>query len=115
VGYGCFGGQLVGRDCIGIGGQIRAVLLTPTGQQAIQGIIDLIGQLGLPKGTANSLLAKLENAIKCADRNDPVCMCNSLKAFVNEVNAQAGKKLTEEEAQLLLAAAEGLMATLGCR
>jgi hypothetical protein len=42
-------------------------------------------------------------------------MCNSLKAFVNEVSAQAGKKLTEEEAQLLLAAAEGLMATLGCR
>jgi hypothetical protein len=42
-------------------------------------------------------------------------LCSSLKAFVNEVNAQAGKKLTEEEAQLLLAAAEGLMATLGCR
>jgi hypothetical protein len=38
-------------------------------------------------------------------------LCNSLKAFVNEVNAQTGKKLTEEEAQLLLAAAEGLRAT----
>ena len=113
VGFGCFGGQLAGRDCIG--GEVRAMLLTPSGQQAIQGIIDLIGQLGLPNGTANSLLAKLQHAIRCADRNDLNCVCNSLNAFVNEVNAQAGKKLTTPQAQLLLAAAEGLMATLGCR
>ncbi len=113
VGYGCSGGRVVARDCSG--GQIRAVLLTPTGGQAVQEIIDLIGQLDLPKGTATSLLAKLDRALKCADRTDVVCMCNALKAFINEVNAQAGKKLTEDEAQLLLSAAEGLMATLGCR
>jgi probable HAF family extracellular repeat protein len=112
VGFGCFGGTLAGRACTG--GQVRAVLLTPTSGQALQDLIDLIGQLGLPAGTENSLLAKLDHALKCADRSDVACMCNSLNAFVNEVSAQAGKKLTEEEAQLLLAAAQGLMATLGC-
>jgi hypothetical protein len=38
-------------------------------------------------------------------------LCNSLKAFVNEVNAQAGEELTEEHARLLAAAVEGLRAT----
>ncbi len=113
VGYGCSGATLTGRDCNG--GQIRAVLLTPTGGPPIQGIIDLIDQLDLPKGTENSLLAKLESALKCADRGNLACTCNSLRAFINEVSAQAGKALTQEEAQLLIAAAEGLRATLGCR
>jgi probable HAF family extracellular repeat protein len=113
VGFGCFGGQLAGRDCIG--GQVRAVLLTPANGQALQHLLDLIGQLGLPKGTATSLLVKLDHALRCAVRSDVACMCNSLNAFVNKVSAQAGKKLTEEEAQLLLTAAQGLMATLDCR
>jgi hypothetical protein len=113
VGFGCSGGTLVGRDCNG--GQIQAILLTPTGGQPIEDIIDLIGQLDLPNGTENSLLAKLYSALDCDDRGNAACMCNALRAFVNEVRAQAGKALTEEEAQLLLAAAQGLMATLGCR
>jgi probable HAF family extracellular repeat protein len=113
VGYGCSGGTVVERACTG--GQIRAVLLTPTGGQSIQDLIDLIGQLNLPRGTENSLLAKLQNALKCADRANVACMCNSLSAFINEVRAQAGKALTQEDADLLIAAAEALMATLGCR
>src|SRR5262249_10247392 len=40
--------------------------------------------------------------------------CNSLAAFVNEVNAQRGKKLGAEEADSLAAAATNIRATLGC-
>jgi chitinase len=110
---GCAGGQVVGEYCDG--GHFRAILLTPTGEQPIQDIIDLIHQLGLPKGTENSLLAKLENALKCADRGNLACMCNSLSAFINEVSAQAGKALTNAEADLLIATAEALIDSLGCR
>jgi probable HAF family extracellular repeat protein len=113
VGYGCFRGQLSGRTCNG--GQIRAVLLRPTGGQALQDLSQLIGQLGLPNGTANSLLAKLNSALRCANRANLVCLCGSLTAFGNEVSAQAGKALTEEQANQLLAAAEGLRAMVGCR
>ncbi|MDD1667438.1 MAG: hypothetical protein LUO96_03115, partial [Methanomicrobiales archaeon] len=109
---GCFGGQVAGRDCPG--GQIRPVLLTPASGDTLEGLIDLIGQLDLPKGTETSLLAKLGHALQCAEDSDTACMCNSLHAFTNEVNAQAGKKIPEDEAQLLLAAAQGLMAELDC-
>jgi probable HAF family extracellular repeat protein len=109
---GCFGGQVIGASCND--GQIRPVLLTPSTGDTLGGLIDLIGQLNLPKGTENSLLAKLEHALDCADSNDVGCMCRSLNAFENEVRAQAGKKIPADEAQLLLAAAQGLMGELGC-
>jgi probable HAF family extracellular repeat protein len=109
---GCFGGELDGSSCTG--GQIRPVLLRPTNSGTLGGLIDLIGQLDLPKGTENSLLAKLEHALDCADSGDVKCMCNSLRAFENEVSAQAGKKIPADEARLLLAAAQGLRAELGC-
>jgi probable HAF family extracellular repeat protein len=112
TGFGCFAGILVGRDCTG--GQVRAVLLSSTRGGILEALIEMIRQLDLPRGTAISLLAKLAHALRCADRNYVGCMCNFLHAFVNEVSAQAGKKLTEEEAQVLLSAAQGLMARLEC-
>jgi probable HAF family extracellular repeat protein len=113
AGSGCFGGQVEKAKCNG--GQVRPVLLTPASGDTLEGLIDLIGQLDLPKGTENSLLAKLEHALRCADTDDIACMCNSLHAFTNEVSAQAGKKIPADEAQLLLAAAQGLMAELDCQ
>jgi probable HAF family extracellular repeat protein len=112
AGSGCFGGLVEEAKCTG--GQIRPVLLKPTSSGTLGGLIELIGDLDLPKGTENSLLSKLEHALNCADTDDVACMCHSLKAFTNEVSAQAGKKITDEEAQLLLAAAQGLMGELGC-
>ena len=40
--------------------------------------------------------------------------CGQLGAFVNIVNAQAGKKLTITEAQLLVQTAMAARAVLGC-
>lgn len=38
----------------------------------------------------------------------------TLSAFLNEVRAQAGKKLTEAQAQQLTAAANAIRAQIGC-
>jgi len=40
--------------------------------------------------------------------------CGSLTAFLNEVRAQTGKKLTEAQAQQLSAAANDIRAQIGC-
>ncbi len=40
--------------------------------------------------------------------------CNQLSAFSNHVEAQAGKKLTQAQADQLLTDAERIRATLGC-
>jgi probable HAF family extracellular repeat protein len=109
VGFGCFGGQLAGRDCSG--GQLRAVLLTPPFGQMLHDLIELLNRLGPRGGRANSLRATLESADRCVGRGDAACLRGPLTAFAEELQAQAGEALTEEHARLLAAAVEGLRAT----
>ena len=40
--------------------------------------------------------------------------CGSLNAFINTVEAQAGKKIAEADALILIAMAEEVLAALGC-
>ena len=41
--------------------------------------------------------------------------CNGLNAFVNQAQAQTGKKLTAQQAAQLIASAQQVGAALGCR
>ncbi|MCK4752481.1 MAG: hypothetical protein KAS75_03470 [Planctomycetes bacterium] len=69
-------------------------------------------ELNLPKGLSNSLLAKLDNAIKLLeddnDNNDAAAV-NLIQAFINAVNAQSGKKISETDADNLIAAAQQII------
>ncbi len=47
----------------------------------------------LANGTENSLVSKLENAIKSLDKTHPTSELGQLGAFENEVEAQRGKPL----------------------
>jgi probable HAF family extracellular repeat protein len=109
VGFGCFGGQLAGRDCNG--GQVRAFLLTPPPGQMLQELIELLGRFRRLRVGVNSLPADLDRASRCIDLGDTVCLHGRLSALANEVEAQTGKVLTEEEARLLATPEEGLRAT----
>ena len=70
---------------------------------------------GLPHGTGRSLLAKLNAAQGNVDAGRLQAACNSLGAFINEVGAQAGKKLDEDQADELVATATVIRQLLGCR
>lgn len=59
-------------------------------------------------GIANSLCAKLDNAAAARSRGDLKAAQNMLKAFTNEVNAQRGKAITTEDADLLILLASRL-------
>lgn len=68
--------------------------------------------LNLPKGTANSLLAKLHEAYqKLMDGNDKndVAAINKLEAFINAVEAQRGKKIAEADADALITLAQAII------
>ena len=82
--------------------------------QAIDDLRERVASYGLPRGTARSLDAKLEAALNAWQTGDSAGACNSLSAFLNEVRAQAGKKLTEAQAQQLTAAANDIRAQIGC-
>jgi parallel beta-helix repeat protein len=68
----------------------------------IEDLIEDVEDLNLPKGTENSLLSKLENAIKSINKENYNAAANQLEAFINEVEALKGKKLTDKQADVLM-------------
>jgi probable HAF family extracellular repeat protein len=106
-------GQIVasGRDAAGWN---RALLLNPSPSGRIQGLIDLVISFDLPKGPENSLVTKLEHALASLEGGDSQTACSQLGAFINEVRAQSGNKLTTEQADELIADATAIRALLGC-
>ena len=65
------------------------------------------------KGVANSLLAKLDAAQAALDRGQPGVAVNLLHAFINEVNAQAGKHIVADHAGHLVEHARNVITALG--
>lgn len=63
--------------------------------------------------TKNSLVSKVDNAQKSADKEVINAAINQLEAFINEVEAQKGKKISEEVANMLIEYAQNIIAQLG--
>ena len=77
----------------------------------MQNVIDL----NLQQGIENGLVAKLEAAMQSLDdinANNDVAAVNTLEAFINAVEAQRGTKITEADADALIAAAQEIIALL---
>ena len=65
-----------------------------------------VEKLSPPKGIENSLVAKLDSALKVLEdvnENNDGAAINSLEAFINAVEAQKGKKISEADADALIA------------
>jgi hypothetical protein len=60
----------------------------------------------LPKGIEQSLLAKLQAAEKAFAQGQAVAAVHQLQAFLNEVEAQRGQQLTDQQADRLSRQAE---------
>ena len=69
---------------------------------------------GLPHGTERSLLAKLNAAQGNVDAGQLQAACDSLGAFINEVDAQAGKKIDDDQADELVTTATVIRQLLDC-
>lgn len=77
----------------------------------IADLIAFIRPLGLG-GVGSALIVKLEAASASLAASDTTAAINQLNAFQNQVEAQAGKKLTQEDAVLLQQAVDALIASL---
>ena len=72
-------------------------------------LVDYTASLNLAKGINNSLDSKLENAVDAyvgGALGSSTTVVNKLNGYINSVNAQRGKKLTNEEADNLVGEAE---------
>jgi hypothetical protein len=83
---------------------------------AILDLIDTVEALNLQQGIDNGLDAKLDaafNALDDVNNNNDVAAINSLNAFINAVEAQRGNKITDEQADILIADATDIIYLLG--
>ena len=62
----------------------------------------VIEGLDLEHGIENSLISKVENALKSLEKGKMGAAINQVEAFMNQVRAQKGKKISEEDADMLI-------------
>lgn len=87
--------------------------LTPA--QEVEALVDLVETFNLQQGIANSLDAKLGaalNALNDVNANNNQAAINSLQAFISSVEAQRGVKITNEQADTLIAEAQAIIDSL---
>jgi len=83
-----------------------------TTSEAIDDLTEIIEEMNLQNGIENSLDSKLDNAqdaLEAANAGNRQDAVNKLEAFINSVEAQRGGKLTDEEADYLIAKAQDII------
>ncbi|UCG68056.1 MAG: right-handed parallel beta-helix repeat-containing protein, partial [Thermoplasmata archaeon] len=83
-----------------------------TPKEALKDLMEDVDDLDLPKGTENSLISKLNGAYESLEDGKDNAAVNKIGAFIREVFAQRGKKLTEEEAEALIEAARKIIESI---
>ncbi len=101
------------------GGQYATVIDDMTTCRSVTSAADLLTELidnvialDLRNGISTSLDAKLDAVVKALDdvnANNDVAAVNALNAFINAVNAQAGKEISLADADSLIAAAQAII------
>jgi hypothetical protein len=81
-------------------------------EEATEDLIDEIESLELPEGIENSLLSTLENTLKSLEKENTIATVKQLEAFIKQVKAHRGNKLSVAQADELIAAAETIIDTI---
>ena len=90
----------------------RSCIKTPAEQTS--DLVALVQDMSIQVGVKNALLAKLQAALAAISSNNNQAACGTLHAFINQINAQSGKKVTLEDAASLIDEATRIRAALGC-
>ena len=86
------------------------VVATPSDPaEEILELLDTVESMNLQQGINNSLNAKLNAAMAAMERGNTQAATNVLKALIHQVEAQRGKKITNEQADILVAAAQAII------
>ena len=86
----------------------------PTAEERAQDLIDAIVEAGLHRGIENSLTSTLGNALMHLEDDRSTPACNVLGAFGNQVDAQDGKHIPENDAEQFRDEVTGIQNQLGC-
>jgi hypothetical protein len=94
-------GGAASASAVDVAGNVTTAMSAFTVVVDETGLCDLVKQFSSREGVAKSLCVKLANAADAEARGDTVAADNMHRAFTNEVAAQTGEALTQEEADVL--------------
>jgi putative Ig domain-containing protein/Kelch motif protein len=80
----------------------------------LEPLVNLINGFNLPRGIAASLIAKVRAARSAAQRGSIDAACGTMEAFLNEVGALVGKKVTTDQARQMTNSANEIKRLLVC-
>ena len=108
-------GHLTGEYLDGETGDMHGFVATLSVQSLLSALIGDVVALNLKAGISNSFDAKLDAALAAIDdqkaQNDGAAV-NAMYAFINAVQAQRGKSLTDMQADSLMSSAQAVIALL---
>lgn len=82
----------------------------------VSGLADLVGNLVdegvISSSMENSILSKVSNAEKSTDKDNICAAINEFEALKHQINAQVGKKISDEAANSLVSYVDSLIAQL---
>ena len=108
---------LTTADVVGLFAIALDLTSTATPQELLEALLQTVIDLNLQQGIENSLDAKIDAVSKALDdlnENNDIASCNTLDAFINAVEAQRGGKISEDDADTLVAAAQQILEALNC-
>lgn len=94
-------------------GSITEVVATP--EALLNELAGLVMEINIASGISNALDSKLDSALRALDdnnENNDGAALNSMYAFCNSIQAQAGKKLSGGDANTLIDAANSIINSL---
>jgi len=80
----------------------------------INGEMAMVSNSGLPASLKTALIAKLQAFLRAIQAGDLATACSDLQDFIDQVNAQRGKKIPTSLANSLVGAASQIQGELGC-
>ncbi|MFH1723863.1 MAG: PKD domain-containing protein [Elusimicrobiota bacterium] len=114
--YGTAGSFTVTLNVTDDFGDSATDTLTVTVQTPEEGLADLGadigGMSGVPTGTSNALASTIDNALESLASGNEGAASNKIQAFINKVEAQRGKKLSEAQADRLTEAGQALIESI---
>ena len=98
------------EDSGGVDADLNGCVDTVAGLQDVIISASVSGEIA--NQTNASLTSKMDNVVSNVDRENYATAINVLQAFINEVEAQSGKKIDPETAEMLIEYANNLIAEL---
>ncbi len=99
-----------------VGAELTSLTLSSSVTDLLDDLVQRVISLNVENGISNSLDAKLDsvmNAIDDSNEKNNAAAQNAMYAFMDAVEAQRGKKLTDTQATQLIGVAQAIVGALG--